>query len=62
MIPASDRKQIITLIHAAVIDGARETLACQELGLSQRTLRASKAARLATLPTPANKLSEAEKQ
>jgi putative transposase len=39
MIPASDRQAAITLIEEAVQAGARERQACQELGLTQRTLQ-----------------------
>jgi len=38
MISASDRQLAITLIQEAVQAGARERLACIELGLTQRTL------------------------
>ncbi|SDE61783.1 putative transposase [Paenibacillus sp. UNCCL117] len=69
MIRASDRDQAITLIGEAVVAGAREALACKELGLTQRTLqRWRKQGGVedrrpnAMRPAPANKLSEAEEQ
>ena len=39
MISASDREKAIHLIQEAVVAGAREALACKELGLTQRTLQ-----------------------
>ncbi|GBF76674.1 integrase [Paenibacillus sp. 598K] len=69
MIPASDREHAITLIQEAVVAGAREARACQELGLAQRTLQrwrkqggTEDGRPLASRPTPANKLSEVEEQ
>lgn len=69
MISASDREQAITLIGEAVDAGAREAMACKELGLTQRTLQrwrkrggTEDGRPNATRPAPANKLSEAEEQ
>ncbi|MFC3787839.1 IS3 family transposase [Paenibacillus sp. GCM10012307] len=69
MIHTSDRKQAITLIQAAVVSGAREAMACKELGLTQRTLQrwrkqsgTEDGRPHATRPAPANKLSEVEEQ
>lgn len=39
MVSASDRQLAITLIQEAVQAGAREILACKDLGLTQRTLQ-----------------------
>src|SRR5690625_7868377 len=39
MISVPDRQQAISLIEEAVLAGAREHKACQELGISQRTLQ-----------------------
>ncbi|MBJ6363928.1 helix-turn-helix domain-containing protein [Paenibacillus sp. GCM10012307] len=69
MIHASDCKEAITLIGEAVAVGAREAVACKELGLTQRTLQrwrkqggTEDGRPNATRPAPANKLSEAEEQ
>jgi len=70
MTSASDRKETLLLVKEAVASGARESAACRELGLSQRTLQrwrqqgdtATDRRPLAKRPTPANKLSEAEEQ
>lgn len=39
MISASDRLQAVELIAEAVSAGARQRLACRELGLTERTLQ-----------------------
>lgn len=39
MISVPDRQQAISLIEEAVLAGAREHKACQEIGISQRTLQ-----------------------
>lgn len=70
MISASDRKKAITLIKEAVQAGAREEVACKELGISLRTLQRwrSDATPLedqrpfAKRPVPHNKLSQEETQ
>lgn len=70
MISASDRSRAISLIKEAVASGAREKLACKELGISQRTLQRWRSSLtpledqrpLAQRPTPKNKLTEEEKQ
>lgn len=66
MISAQDRRDAMELIDEAVASGARERLACEELGLSVRTrqrwhARASDGRCTALRPEPANKLSEAER-
>jgi putative transposase len=69
MISASDRSKAIELIKEAVTNGAREKLACNELGISQRTLQRweSDATPLedqrphAERTVPKNKLSEEER-
>lgn len=66
MINASDRKSAIELIDEAVAAGARQCAACQELGMQERTLqrwrgRPEDGRPKAWRPTPANKLSEAER-
>ena len=68
LISASDRSAAIMLISEAKEAGARESIACQELGINQRTLQRwrSKGAPsedrrpLAKRPVPYNKLSEEE--
>ena len=68
MISAPDRGLAITLIQEAVEAGACERLACQELGLTQRTLQRWRRDGLedgrpaAKRPVPAHKLSEEEEQ
>lgn len=70
MISVSDRKKAIILIKEAVTSGARERQACQELGISKRTLQRWRSERtpledqrpMAKRPVPKNKLSEAEKE
>lgn len=68
MISAPDRGLAITLIQEAVEAGARERLACEELGLTQRTLQRWRRDGLedgrptAKRPVPAHKLSEDEEQ
>jgi putative transposase len=64
-----DRHEIHTLVSEARAAGARKEQACEVLGLSARTLQrwtqsgevAADDRPLATRPTPANKLSEAER-
>lgn len=70
MISVSDRQQVIILIKEAVDSGARETAACKEIGISRRTLQRWRSKlspikdqrKYAKRPTPANKLSEDERQ
>lgn len=70
MISAPDRENAILLINEAVASGAREAVACKELGITQRTLQRwrSKPSPLedqrkhAKRPAPANKLSQEERQ
>lgn len=69
MISASDRQLAISLIQEAVEAGARERLACKELGLTQRTLQRWRQYGVredgrpnAKRPEPAHKLSEDEEQ
>jgi putative transposase len=70
MISASDRQLAMTLIQEAVEAGAREGVACKELGLTQRTLqrwRSSESPCVDQRPhakrqAPSNKLSDSEKQ
>lgn len=66
MIAASDRRNALQLIDQAVTAGARQHLACELLGLSERTVQrwrhTPKDKRVDTIhPSPANKLSEAER-
>jgi transposase InsO family protein len=70
MTPAQDRRHIVTLIDAATAAGARLTAACAALGLSPRTLQRWRDPAggvredlrpSADRPTPANKLSEEER-
>ena len=67
MISASDRRNAIELIDEAVAAGARQSAACREMGLRERTLQRWRGkpedGRPGALrPVPANKLSEAERQ
>ena len=70
MISASDREKAITLIKEAVQAGAREEVACKELGISLRTLQRWRSDAtpledqrpLAKRPVPHNKLSQEETQ
>ena len=69
LIGASDRKEAIELIDEAVKAGAREKMACKEIGISQRTLeRWLKAETLqdqrqvVTRPILKNKLTEQERR
>lgn len=70
MITGPDRIEAIQLIKEAIAGGARETLACKEIGISQRTLQRWRSdltpledqRPLAERPTPKNKLSELEKE
>lgn len=70
MISASDRSKAIELIKEAVTNGAREKLACKELGISQRTLQRWRSdltpledqRPYADRPAPKNKLSDDEKE
>lgn len=70
MISASDRKKAITLIKEATQAGARETMACNELGISRRTLQRWRSEAtpledqrpLAKRPSPRNKLTQEETQ
>lgn len=66
MIIASDRRDALQLIDQAVTAGARQQLACEILGLSERTVQrwrhTPKDRRADTIhPSPANKLSEEER-
>jgi putative transposase len=67
LISASDRKIATELIEEATAAGDRENMACQELGISQRTLQRCEVqgttGRQATscgTPVPHNKFSEDE--
>ncbi|OAB38923.1 integrase [Paenibacillus macquariensis subsp. macquariensis] len=70
LICASDRNKAIILIKEAVVSGAREPLACKELGISQRTLQrwgsdltpCEDQRPLVERPTPKNKLSKEERE
>lgn len=69
MISVPDRELAMTLIGEAVEAGARERLACKELGLTQRTLQRWRkngcredGRPTAKRPVPANKLSEEEEK
>lgn len=69
MISAPDRQQALSLIEEAVQAGARERLACKELGLTQRTLQRWRQSKTredgrphAKRPEPAHKLSAQEQQ
>jgi len=69
MISVPDRQLAASLIQEAVEAGARERLACEELGLSQRTLQRWRqngfygdGRPCAERPTPAHKLTEEEEQ
>ena len=68
LISASDRKTAIMLIKEATQTGAREKVACAELGICQRTLQRWRndatpledQRHFAERPAPRNKLSEEE--
>lgn len=68
MISASDRKKAIELIDEAKQAGAREAVACKELGISQRTLQRWRQPAtpledqrpVAKRPKPRNKLNDEE--
>ena len=67
MINAPDRAKAIELIDEAVAAGARQSAACSELGLNERTLQRWRLEPVdrrpqARRPTPRNKLSDAERQ
>ena len=70
MTSLSDRKIVLMLVDQAMDGGARQSLACQTLGITERTLqrwRLDEALRgdmrpHADRPEPSNKLSESEKQ
>lgn len=70
MISASDRNKAIELIKEAVTSGAREPKACNELGISQRTLQRWRSDRtppddqrpITKRPVPHNKLSNEERE
>ena len=67
MISAPDRQEAMTLIRQAVQAGARQHLACRELGLSTRTLqrwqhRAVDGRPEAQRPAPPNQLSQEERR
>lgn len=70
MIKVPDRMRAIELIKEAVTSGARESLACKEMGISQRTLQRWRSdltpfedqRPLAERPVPKNKLSENERE
>jgi transposase len=70
MISVQDRKNAISLLEEAVDAGARQSKACELLGISERTLqRWQKSAKNAeedqrpyTQRVPANKLSDEERQ
>lgn len=69
MISVPDRQLAISLIQEAVEAGARERLACEEIGLTQRTLQRWRSHGVredgrpyAKRPSPVNKLSDSEQQ
>ncbi|MFS8981416.1 IS3 family transposase [Cupriavidus necator] len=67
LINVSDRREAIALIDEAVQGGARQSSACEELGLNERTLQRWRHTPEdgrpgAQRPVPANKLSEGERQ
>ena len=70
LVPLPDRKNAVKLIEHAVNDGARQSKACQALGLSERTVQRwtqegtvlSDNRKNADRPEPTNKLSDAERQ
>lgn len=67
MINASDRGEAIKLIDEAVVCGARQAYACEELGVAVRTVQRWRLSRQdgrinAVRPWPANKLSEEERR
>ncbi|WP_397378583.1 IS3 family transposase [Paenibacillus sp. YYML68] len=70
MISASDRRMAMELIQEAVDAGAKEEAACQEIGLTQRTLQRWRKEGApqedqrphAVRPAPSHKLSEVERQ
>lgn len=70
MISLPDRQNAINLVSQAVVDGARQSKACEALGLSQRTLQRwirednvqADKRRSADRPAPANKLTKEEQQ
>jgi hypothetical protein len=70
MISVSDRQNAILLIKEAVAAGARETVACKELRITQRTLQRWRSRlspiedqrKYAKRPAPANKLSLDERK
>ncbi|MDB2384552.1 IS3 family transposase [Endozoicomonas sp.] len=70
LIPLPDRQNAVKLIKQAVRDGARQSQACQALGLSERTVQRwiqgdnvmPDNRKDADRKEPANKLSEAERQ
>lgn len=70
MIKVPDRQKAIQLIKEAITNGARESLACIEIGISQRTLQRWRSdlspledqRPLAVRPTPKNKLSKQERE
>ncbi|MNV25994.1 IS2 transposase TnpB [compost metagenome] len=67
MTSALDRGNAIKLVDEAVTHGARQVSACEELGLTPRTLQRWRLSRCdgradALRPAPANKLSETERQ
>jgi transposase InsO family protein len=69
MISAPDRQEAVALINEAVGNGSRKCLACREVGITLRTFErwvakgaGSRDRRpVAVRPTPANKLSQAER-
>lgn len=67
MISAPDRQETLSLIKQAVQAGARQALACRELGINPRTLQrwqhqAADGRPDAQRPAPANKLSQEEQR
>ncbi|WP_026011358.1 hypothetical protein [Paenibacillus sp. OSY-SE] len=70
MISAWDRQSAMSLIQEATEAGAREELACKELGITQRTLQQWRCNGIhsedqlphAKRQSPSNKLSELERQ
>jgi putative transposase len=70
MTTVSDRKEILFMIDEAIESGARQSLACQTLGIAERTIQRWRLDTLAIgdlrpvaeRPAPANKLTDAERQ
>ena len=70
LVSLPDRQHTVSLIKQAVKDGARQSKACEAIGLSERTIQRwmngdevmPDNRKNAVRPAPANKLSETEEQ